>query len=407
MTGALSHLTVLDLSRVLAGPWASQLLGDLGADVIKIERPGMGDDTRAWGPPFLHDPAGIDTGESAYFLSANRNKKSVTVDIAQPEGAAIVRELAARADVVIENFKAGGLAPYGLDYESLHALNPRLVYCSITGFGQTGPYRSRPGYDFVIQGMGGFMSITGRKDGEPGAGPQKAGVAITDIMTGMYATTAILAAIVHRDRCGEGQHIDMALLDVQVASLGNQAMNYLVSHAAPARMGNAHPSIVPYQDFPTTDGAMIVTVGNDGQFAPLCVALERGDWAGDVRFATNAERVANRDVLIEMMNARTVTRSTAEWVAIFTDAGVPCGPINSIVEVFEDPQVVARELTRSMTHASGATVTLVANPIRMSATPPQVRSAPPALGQDTGAVLRETLSMDDAAIERLRGKAVI
>lgn len=407
MSGALSHIRVLDLTRVLAGPWASQILGDLGADVIKVERPGSGDDTRAWGPPFLRDEAGQTTRESAYFLCANRNKKSVTVDMAHPEGQRILRALAERSDILIENFKVGGLAQYGLDYESLRAVNPRLIYCSITGFGQTGPYAQRAGYDFLIQGMGGLMSVTGRADGEPGAGPQKVGVALTDILTGLYATSAILAALVHRQETGAGQAIDMALLDVQVASLGNQALNYLVSGEVPRRLGNAHPNIVPYQDFPTRDGAMIVAVGNDAQFVRLCSALGHPEWGSDERFRSNERRVANREALIGLLSAATATRTTREWVAALEEVGVPCGPINTLHDVFEDAQVRARELAVRMRHAAGGDVTLVANPIRMSATPPAYRTAPPLLGAQTREVLAEVLGMDAATIARLAESGVI
>jgi crotonobetainyl-CoA:carnitine CoA-transferase CaiB-like acyl-CoA transferase len=407
MSGALSHIRVLDLSRVLAGPWASQMLGDLGAEVIKVERPGQGDDTRGWGPPFVRDDAGRTTGESAYFLCANRNKKSVTVDIAHPEGQRIVRELAMRSDILIENFKVGGLRQYGLDAETLRAANPRLIYCSITGFGQTGPYAQRAGYDFLIQGMGGLMSVTGRADDEPGAGPQKVGVALTDILTGLYATSAILAALVHRQNTGVGQTIDLALLDVQVACLANQALNYLVSGEAPRRLGNAHPNIVPYQDFPTRDGDMIVAVGNDAQFARLCAALGHPEWGGDERFRSNERRVANRETLIALLREVTRTRTTREWVTALEAAGVPCGPINTLREVFDDPQVRARELAVRVRHPAGADVTLVANPIRMSETPPTCRTAPPLLGQDTHEVLASTLGIDSATIARLAETGVI
>ena len=374
--GALSHIRVLDLSRVLAGPWASQLLGDLGADVIKVERPGTGDDTRSWGPPNLPG-----TGDAAYFLCANRNKRSVAIDFTQAEGQDAVRRLALGSDVMIENFKVGGLTQYGLDHASLSALNPLLITCSITGFGQTGPYAQRAGYDFLIQGMGGLMSVTGRPDGEPGGGPQKVGVALTDVLTGLYAASAIMAALIHRDRTGVGQHIDLALLDVQVASLANQTMNYLVSGQAPARMGNAHPNIVPYQDFPTLDGYMILAVGNDGQFARLAEACGQLGWAADPRYATNAARVANRATLVAALASVTCTRSTADWIALLESAGVPCGPINTLADVFADPQVQAREMQISMTHASGAALALVANPIRMSATPVTYRLPPPVLGE--------------------------
>jgi crotonobetainyl-CoA:carnitine CoA-transferase CaiB-like acyl-CoA transferase len=407
MVGALSHIRVLDLSRVLAGPWAGQLLGDLGADVIKIERPVTGDDTRGWGPPFLRDAAGQETRDAAYFLCANRNKQSVAIDFTQPEGQALITALARDSDIVIENFKRGGLAPYGLDYASLSEVNPRLIYCSITGFGQTGPYADRPGYDFLIQGMGGLMSITGRQDGEPGAGPQKVGVAVTDILTGLYASNAILAALAYREVSGLGQYIDMALLDVQIASLANQAMNYLSTGKAPVRMGNAHPNIVPYQDFPTADGAMILTVGNDVQFTRLALVAGHAEWAVSPLFATNKARVANRAAFVAAFSAVSVTRTTADWVAALEAARVPCGPVNTLAEVFADPQVVARGMEIRMEHATGASVPLVANPIRMSATPPEYRRAPPVLGQHTRAVLAERLGLDEAAIAALAEQGVI
>ncbi len=410
MAGALSHLRVLDLSRVLAGPWASQLLADLGAEVIKIEKPGSGDDTRGWGPPWLADGDGEPTREAAYFLCTNRNKRSLTVDIARPEGQAIVRELAADADVVLENFKVGGLAAYGLDYASLRALNPKLVYCSITGFGQDGPYAARAGYDFLIQGMGGLMSLTGTPAGEPGAGPQKVGVALTDILTGLYASNAILAALAHRDRAGfragDGQHIDLALLDVQVACLANQAMNYLVSGTAPRRMGNAHPNIVPYQDFPTADGDMILAIGNDGQFARFCEIAGHPEWAADERFASNAARVRHRKELIPLLRQTTVLRTTAAWIAALENAAVPCGPINDLAGVFADPQVQARGLRIDLPHAAGGVAPQVANPIRLSATPVAYRTAPPTLGEDTDAVLR-ALGRSDAEIAALHKEGIV
>jgi len=407
MAGALSHIRVLDLSRVLAGPWAGQLLGDLGAEVIKIERPGTGDDTRGWGPPFLKDAAGQETRDAAYFLCANRNKQSVTIDFTQAAGQALVTALARDSDILIENFKRGGLAAYGLDYATLAAVNPRLIYCSITGFGQTGPYADRAGYDFLIQGMGGLMSITGRRDGEPGAGPQKVGVAVTDILTGLYAANAILAALAHRAVSGRGQYIDLALLDVQIASLANQAMNYLATGRAPVRMGNAHPNIVPYQDFPTADGAMILAVGNDSQFAKLALVAGRAEWAASPLFATNKARVANRAAFVEAFTEVSVTRTTGDWIAALEAAGVPCGPINTLAEVFADPQVVARGMEIRMDHAAGMAVPLVANPIRMSETPPEYRLAPPVLGQDTRAVLAERLGLDEAAIAALAEQGVI
>ncbi|WP_366522104.1 CaiB/BaiF CoA-transferase family protein [Candidatus Accumulibacter sp. ACC003] len=406
----MSHLRVLDLSRVLAGPWASQLLADLGAEVIKVERPGCGDDTRSWGPPWLADGDGQPTREAAYFLCTNRNKYSLTVDITRPEGQEIVRQLARDADVLIENFKLGGLAGYGLDYPSLHALNRQLVYCSITGFGHSGPYAPRAGYDFLIQGMGGLMSLSGTPDGEPGAGPQKVGVALTDILTGLYAGNAILAALAHRDRAGwrsgEGQHIDLALLDVQVACLANQAMNYLVSGSAPRRMGNAHPNIVPYQDFPTADGDMILAVGNDGQFARFCAVAGHPEWASDERFASNAARVKNRQQLIPLLRQNTVLRTTAEWIAALEQAAVPCGPINDLAGVFADPQVLARGLRLAMPHASGGLAPQVANPIQLSATPVEYRKAPPTLGEDSDAVLR-SLGYSDSRIAALRRAGVV
>jgi crotonobetainyl-CoA:carnitine CoA-transferase CaiB-like acyl-CoA transferase len=404
--GALAGLRVLDLSRVLAGPWASQLLGDLGADVIKIEKPGIGDDTRAWGPPWLPDADGQATNDAAYFLCANRNKRSLTVDITQPEGQAIVRELAARADVVLENFKVGGLVAYGLDYASLSALNSTLIYCSITGFGQDGPYAPRAGYDFLIQGMGGLMSLTGRAANEEGAGPQKVGVALTDILTGLYASNAILAALAHRTRTGEGQYIDLALLDVQIACLANQAMNFLVSGTAPKRMGNAHPNIVPYQDFPTADGDMILAIGNDGQFARFCSIAGRAEWATDERFASNAARVKHRTELIPLLRQATVMKTTAEWNAALDGAAVPCGPINDLAAVFADPQVQHRGMRLDLPHAAGGQAPQVANPIHLSVTPVAYRRAPPLLGQDTEAILLE-LGYDASIFTTLRSTGVI
>ena len=404
--GALAGLKVLDLSRVLAGPWASQLLGDLGAEVIKVEKPGSGDDTRGWGPPWLSDGAGKPTADAAYFLCTNRNKRSLTVDMTRPEGQTILRELAARCDVVLENFKVGGLKAYGLDYESLATINPRLVYCSITGFGQDGPYAARAGYDFLIQGMGGLMSVTGRAEGEEGAGPQKVGVALTDILTGLYAGNAIMAALLHREKTGQGQHIDLALLDVQVACLANQAMNYLVSGRAPRRMGNGHPNIVPYQDFPTADGDMILAIGNDGQFARFCELAGHGEWARDERFATNAARVKHRTELLPLLRRTTVLKTTAEWIALLENAAVPCGPINDLAGVFTDPQVIHRKLRVDMPHAAGGNAPQVANPIRYSATPIDYRLAPPLLGQDTQAILRE-LGRGDEEMARLKAAGVV
>ncbi|WP_334041311.1 CaiB/BaiF CoA-transferase family protein [Burkholderia ambifaria] len=405
--GALSHIRVLDLTRVLAGPWCAQTLADFGADVIKIERPGAGDDTRHWGPPYLKDAAGADTAEAAYYLAANRNKRSVTVDIATPEGQQIVRELAAQSDVVLENYKVGQLAKYGLDYDSLRTVKPDLVYCSVTGFGQTGPYAHRAGYDFIVQGIGGFMSITGERDSEPGGGPQKAGVAIADLATGLYSTIAVLAALAHRDRTGEGQYIDMALLDVQVALLANMNTNFLASGKPPVRWGNAHPNIVPYQTFQTSDGWIIVAVGNDGQFRKFVEAGGRAELADDERFATNPSRVRHRDTLVPILAEMVKTRGKADWIGTLEAAGVPCGPINELDEVFDNEQVVARGMQVSLPHPCGADVKLVRNPIRMSATPPDARTAPPLLGAQTEAVLRDMLGYDDVRIAALKAKQAI
>lgn len=391
----LEGIRVLDLSRVLAGPWCGQLLADLGADVVKVERPEGGDDTRAWGPPHLKDAEGRETSESAYYLCTNRNKRSITIDMAKPEGQALIRKLAAQADVLIENFKCGGLAKYGLDYKALAEVNPRLVYCSITGFGQTGPYAPRAGYDLLIQGMGGLMAITGRADGDEGAGPQKVGVALTDIMTGLYATIAVQAALAERGRSGRGQHLDLALLDVQIACLGNQASNYLAGGVVPRRMGNAHPNIVPYQDFQTADGYMILAVGNDAQFARFCEVAGHTEWAHDERFSSNPQRVANRSTLVPMILEATLRRPTREWIDALEAAGVPCGPINRIDQIFEDPQVRARGLRIEMPHPAAGVVPLVANPIRFSETPVEYRRAPPMLGEHSQEVLRDWLG-DDA-----------
>jgi formyl-CoA transferase len=404
---ALGHIRVLDLSRVLAGPWCSQNLADLGADVIKIERPGSGDDTRAWGPPYAKDLEGHDTTEAAYYLSANRGKRSVTVDIASPEGQALVRELARHSDVVLENFKVGHLKRYGLDYESLKAIKPGLVYCSITGFGQDGPYAHRAGYDFLVQGMGGLMSVTGERDDLPGGGPQKVGVALTDLMTGMYATVAVLAALTHRDRTGEGQHIDMALLDTQVAMLANVGSNYLNSGKPPKRWGNAHPNIVPYQTFACADGHIIVATGNDGQYQKFVEAGGRPELAFDARFATNPLRVQNRDTLVPLLAAMVATKKRDEWIDLLEARGVPCGPINDIGDVFENPQVKAREVAIELPHPVAGKVKLVRNPMKMSATPATSDKAPPLLGQHTGEVLREVLGKSDDEIAELRGKGVV
>jgi crotonobetainyl-CoA:carnitine CoA-transferase CaiB-like acyl-CoA transferase len=400
---ALGHIRVLDLSRVLAGPWCAQNLADLGADVIKIERPGCGDDTRAWGPPYARDADGRDTGEAAYYLSANRGKRSVTVDIATPEGQALIRDLARHADVVLENYKVGQLKRYSLDYDSLKAVKPDLVYCSITGFGQDGPYAHRAGYDFLIQGMGGLMSVTGERDELPGGGPQKAGVALTDLMTGMYATIAVLAALTHRDRTGEGQYIDMALLDTQVAMLANVGSNYLNSGKAPKRWGNAHANIVPYQTFACADGHIIVAVGNDGQYQKFVEAGGRPELASDPRFATNPQRVAHRDVLAEMV----ATRGRDAWIAALEAVGVPCGPINDVGEVFANEQVRARGMAVELPHPSAGKVTLVRSPMKMSATPATSDKAPPLLGQHTDEVLREVLNRSGDEIAALRARGVV
>jgi crotonobetainyl-CoA:carnitine CoA-transferase CaiB-like acyl-CoA transferase len=402
-SGALSHLRVLDLSRVLAGPWASQVLADLGAEVIKIERPGSGDETRAWGPPWLRGPDGAETPESAYFASANRGKKSVAVDVTRPEGQAIVRRLAGRSDALLENFKVGALTRYGLGYDDLARVNPGLVYCSITGFGQTGPYRSRPGYDFMIQAMGGLMSVTG----EPEGAPMKVGVAITDLLTGMYAATAVLAALAHRDRTGQGQWIDLALLDVQVATLANQGEGYLASGRAPGRLGNAHPSIVPYQAFATADGHVVLAVGNDGQFERLCEVAGRPALAHDPRFRTNAARVAHRAEVVAALAPLLAGRTSAAWIAALEEAGVPCGPINDLAEVFADPQVRHRGMRVEAAHPVAGRVPMVASPIRLSGTPISHDVAPPTLGEHTREVLTGLLGMDDAEVVALRDKGVI
>jgi len=381
--GALSGITVLDLSRVLAGPWAGQLLADLGADVIKVENPRGGDDTRHWGPPWTR-PAG---GESAYYLCANRGKRSLTLDFKSDEGLAALHALAATADVVIENFRAGTTEKLGIDYATLAAGNPRLVYCSITGFGQTGPYRDQPGYDFLVQAMGGLMSVTGTRDGEPGAGPQKIGVALSDILTGLYASNGILAALQERERSGRGQYIDVALLDVTAACLANQATNYLVGGVVPERLGNAHPNIVPYQSFASSDGYFILAVGNDAQFTRLCNALGCPDVASDARFASNAARVANRDALAEILQARFRGESSAYWLELCREHNVPAGPINRIDQVFDDPQIRARDMVVEMAHAENPALRLVGNPLKLSRTPVEYRRPPPRLGEHNSEIL--------------------
>jgi len=411
--GALAGIKVLDLSRVLAGPWCTQMLADLGADVVKVERPGAGDDTRHWGPPFLKDAEGNDTNQASYFTACNRNKRSVTIDMATPEGQALIKQMAAQADIVVENFKVGGLKQYGLDHESLRALNPRLIYCSVTGFGQDGPYAERAGYDLMVQAMTGLMSITGQADNQPGGGPMRVGVAVIDLFTGLYASNAILAALHVRDNAvngtGQGQHIDMALLDVGMAVLANQASGFLATGEAPGRMGNSHPSLAPYQDFPTLDGNMLLAIGNDGQFQRFCAAAGQPQWAQDARFATNTLRVQHRAELIPAMEAVTRTRTTAAWIALLEDKAVPCGPINTIAQAFDDAQVKARGLRVDLPRAAGdgiAQVSTVASPLRLSRNPPVLRHAPPALGQHTDEVLTE-LGLDAGRIAGLRGSGVV
>ena len=412
----LSGVRVLDLSRVLAGPWCTQTLADLGADVIKVERPPGpatpgGDDTRGWGPPFLKDTAGSDTAEAAYYLGTNRNKRSITIDIAHREGQALVRRMALQCDVFVENYKVGDMARYGLDFASLHAVNPRLVYCSITGFGQTGPYRERAGYDYAVQGMGGLMSVTGPSraeiaDDAPGGGPQKVGVAAADLFTGMYACTAILAALRHAEATGCGQAIDMALLDTQVAMLANLGANYLTTGVAPQRMGNAHQNIVPYQVFEVSDGHLILAVGNDRQFVKFCEVAGQPQIAQDARFARNADRVRQRRLLVPVLAALMKARTRADWMAALEAANVPCGPINDLAEVFADPQVRQREMVVAMPHALSGNVRLVASPMKLSATPVQYRFAPPLLGEHTDSVLRE-FGLSDADVSALRATRAV
>ena len=410
---ALSHLKVLDLSRVLAGPWATQMLADLGADVIKVERPGAGDDTRHWGPPFLKDAQGNDTDQATYFTACNRNKRAITLDMAKPEGQALIKQMAAQSDVLVENFKVGGLKQYGLDFESLKATNPRLIYCSVTGFGQTGPYAERAGYDLMMQAMSGMMSITGHADGEPGGGPMRMGVALIDILTGIYACSAILAAVEARHQTGCGQHIDMALLDVGMAVLANQAAGFLNTGAVPQRQGNTHPSLVPYQTFDTLDGQMLLAVGNDGQFARFCEAAGHPEWAADARFASNTLRVKHRESLIPLLQAVTRTRSTAQWIALLEDKAVPCGPINDMGQAFADAQVQARGLRVDQAVTSSqpgagtvASIATVASPLRLMATPPVLLRPPPALGEHTDEVLAE-LGLDALRVAGLRQRGVV
>lgn len=403
----LDGVRVLDLSRILAGPWATQVLADFGAEVIKIERPQVGDDTRQWGPPWLESGNGEATEESAYYLGANRGKRSVAIDFTSERGQALIRQLCMRCDVLVENYKVGSLAKYGLDYASLRVLNPKLVYCSITGFGQTGPYAPRAGYDAAIQAMGGLMSITGEPDGKPGGVPQKVGVAVADLMTGMYAVAAILAALRHAERHGEGQHIDLALFDTQVAWLANQAMNYLVGGVVPKRQGTAHPNIVPYQVMPSADGYFMLAVGNDGQFARFCGVLGEPALATDPRYATNASRVAHRDELVAYLEQRLTSRPSTAWLTALEQATVPCAPVNTLDHVFDDPQIKARGMRIDLPHPVAGSVPGVANPVRFSATPVQYRHAAPELGKHTQDVLHELLDLDAVELTALDAAGVI
>ena len=407
MPGPLSHIRVLDLSRVLAAPWTGQNLADLGAEVIKVERPKQGDDSRAFGPPWLKDASGKETTESAYFACANRGKKSITVDLSKPAGQRVVRELAARCDVLLENYKFGDLARYGLGYDDLKKVNPRLVYCSVTGFGQTGPYRERPGYDFMIQGMAGLMSVTGERDDLPGGGPQKAGIPIADIMTGMYATIAVCAALAHRAETGVGQHLDLALFDSLTAVLANQGANYLATGKSPGRLGNAHPNIVPYQTFKTADGAVILACGNDNLFRKFCEVAGRADLAGDPRYATNGKRVENRVELTRILDEIFARRTTHEWVEMLEAAGVPNGPINTIEQVFAEPQAIARGLRVELAHPAAGKVALTRSPMRFSATPVEHERPPPLLGEHTDEILRGLLGLKDDEVAKLRADGAV
>ncbi len=405
--GALNHLRVLDLSRVLAGPWCGQNLADLGADVIKVERPITGDDTRQWGPPFLKNSEGQETTESAFYLAINRNKRSITVDISKSEGQEIIKKLVLESDIVIENYKVGQLKKYGLDYESLKLLKNDLIYCSITGFGQTGPYAHRPGYDYIVQGMGGFMSVTGEKEDLPGGGPQKAGVAIADIFTGMYATSAILAAVVHRDRTGVGQYIDLSLLDVQIATMCNVASNYLTSGVSPKSWGNASANIVPYQTFRASDGWIIVAAGNDSQFRHFVESGHEPQLADDPRFSTNPERVRHRAELDPLLQQMVLKKTKKEWIELLDIANVPCGPINNFKEVFENEQVIARNIKMEMPHPTAGKVNLVRSPMRLSETPVVENRPPPLLGEHTREILQEKLSLTEAQIKSLKDRGII
>jgi formyl-CoA transferase len=405
--GALSHIRVLDLTRILAGPWCTQALADLGADVIKIERPGQGDDTRQWGPPYARDAAGQDTTEAAYYLAVNRNKRSVTVDISTPEGQDLIRRLVAECDVLVENFKVGDMQRYGLDYENLRSEHPGLIYCSITGFGQTGPYAPRAGYDFIVQGMGGFMSVTGEREGLPGASPQKAGVAIADLFTGAHATIAILAALNHKERTGEGQHLDICLLDTQVAMMANMATNYLATDKPPVRWGNAHPNIVPYQVFKVADGWVIVACGNDGQFRKLTQVAGQPELADDPRFASNPTRVRHRDQLVPLLEILMLQRPRDVWIRLLEAVGVPCGPINDMSDVFRDPQVLAREMRQDLPHPTAGQVSVPGSALKLSATPVSYRRAPPLLGQHTQEVLQSLAALSDDELSALKQRQII
>jgi crotonobetainyl-CoA:carnitine CoA-transferase CaiB-like acyl-CoA transferase len=395
MAGPLSHVRVLDLSRIMAGPWAGQILADLGADVVKVERPGAGDDTRGWGPPFLKDSSGAETREAGYYLSVNRGKRSITLELDKPEGQRVVRALAERSDIVLENFKVGTLARYGLGYEQLKAVNPKLIYCSITGFGQSGPRREAAAYDFMIQAMCGLMSVTGEPDDKPGGCPEKVGVPIVDIMSGMYAAISVLAALARRNETGRGDYIDIGMLDVGVACLANQAMNYLVSGKVPRRTGNAHPNIQPQDVFASRDGHMVLVVGNDGQFAKCCEVFGRPEWASDDRFAKNAGRVRNLAVLRPLIAEILLTRDTADWIARLEAAGVPCGPINTVPQVFEEDQVRHRGMLADIAHPLAGTVPQVVSPMRFTDAPLAFERAPPLLGEHTAEILRE-LGIEDA-----------
>lgn len=402
----LSHIRVLDLTRVLAGPWCTQNLADMGADVIKVERPGLGDDSRGWGPPFLRDQNGKDT-EAAYYLCCNRGKRSMTLDISKPEGQEIVRKLAAHSDIVVENYKVGTLERYGLAYEHLRRVRPDIIYCSITGFGQSGPYADRPGYDFVFQGISGLMSITGERDSLPGGGPQKVGVAVTDIFTGMYSTVAILGALAYRNVSGEGQYIDMSLLDTSVAVLANQSMNYLTSGVVPERYGNAHANLVPYEVFPCAGGNVILAIGNDTQFAAFCELAGRPELATDERYRTNSARLVNRQSLIPEVQCIMKTREMHEWVKILEAANVPCGPINDLAQMFEDPQVRHRGIEVAIPHPLAGRVSMVASPMRFSATPVTYEVPPPLLGEHTREILGELAQVDADAYSRLANKGIV